>query len=400
MFLYFNNVLIGQILWTNQTAIYPIKSKIFTGSDVVYYYNNGQLSINDNKFWIKNKNIADLVDEFDLSFNFIRHIKIPNSVFNTSYFYKTFDNKYYGIYSDLYNYEHYYTLQNDSLIESNDSDFQNISFSCCDLFTGRYIFTERYERYECYKKPNILNTYLLTPENLVGTTQYFNYSGEVFNSSYHINKYQYLDSNIVLYSNFKSNIYPPFSSIYSLYTIKLEYHYIPQGNYKITVDTILKFENLIDSDNLNGLFTYKNIQYTRNLDSMYLYISNETNTDMYLAFANNFKVDKKTSGYFGFSIDPINNLKENYYDKSNIRIFPNPNNGNFTLNFEGNSSYGNTLIKLLNINGQEIFSKNYKQLTGSNFYNVNCNDLSSGIYYIQIQTSNTTQFKKINVFNH
>ncbi len=77
----------------------------------------------------------------------------------------------------------------------------------------------------------------------------------------------------------------------------------------------------------------------------------------------------------------------------NFVIFPNPNNGNFTVQF--NSISNNQIqIDVHDIRGREVFSKNYNN-TGLFNESLNLENLQSGVYLVSVQDGNKKIVKKI-----
>ena len=81
-------------------------------------------------------------------------------------------------------------------------------------------------------------------------------------------------------------------------------------------------------------------------------------------------------------------------DKNAINIFPNPNDGKFTI--ETNSlKTQNILIKIININGEIIFEKEYYINKGRDYIKINTNGLKTGIYTIISNSKHINSVKKI-----
>ena len=81
------------------------------------------------------------------------------------------------------------------------------------------------------------------------------------------------------------------------------------------------------------------------------------------------------------------------FDDSIFTIYPNPNNGNFNIQFNSNSS---NEIKILvhDIRGRQVFGKNF---TNSSFFNENINlgSVQSGVYMVTVLDGTQKQVKKI-----
>ena len=78
---------------------------------------------------------------------------------------------------------------------------------------------------------------------------------------------------------------------------------------------------------------------------------------------------------------------------SNFVIYPNPNGGNFNVQFVNNSSNA-VKIRVSDIRGREIYTKSF-QNTGFLNENLEMNTVEAGIYLVTVESGNTKQFKKI-----
>lgn len=77
----------------------------------------------------------------------------------------------------------------------------------------------------------------------------------------------------------------------------------------------------------------------------------------------------------------------------NFGIFPNPNNGNFSVKFDSNSS-NEISIEVHDIRGRQIFNKAY-QNTGLFEQNVQLNNVETGVYMVTVKDGNRKEVKKI-----
>src|SRR5690606_36249141 len=95
------------------------------------------------------------------------------------------------------------------------------------------------------------------------------------------------------------------------------------------------------------------------------------------------------------SISSIHNLTE---FKSNFEIFPNPNNGNFSLFFDTENV---TPLKLTiyNLLGEAIFVDNISPKIGQNVFNLNIKNslqkINSGVYYLHLENQYFNKTQKI-----
>jgi subtilisin-like proprotein convertase family protein len=86
-------------------------------------------------------------------------------------------------------------------------------------------------------------------------------------------------------------------------------------------------------------------------------------------------------------------LSSDSFGLENFTLYPNPNNGNFTIQFNSNS--GNEIkINVHDIRGREIYSKSY---TNDGLFNENLqlSNAQSGIYLVTVQDGSRKEVKKI-----
>lgn len=74
-----------------------------------------------------------------------------------------------------------------------------------------------------------------------------------------------------------------------------------------------------------------------------------------------------------------------------LLVFPNPNKGNFDVSLKGNI-YGNIQATIYNTIGQQVFSKKFVKSVPEVYEKFNANKLSSGIYFLEL---NSSDLKKV-----
>lgn len=93
-----------------------------------------------------------------------------------------------------------------------------------------------------------------------------------------------------------------------------------------------------------------------------------------------------TSSCYAYTITAIDKLTHT----SEIKLYPNPNYGNFFINMNG-YSMDETTVEILNINGQVIYSKNYSGLD-----KIQVNEaLKTGLYFVRVTQKQTSSSFKI-----
>ena len=88
-----------------------------------------------------------------------------------------------------------------------------------------------------------------------------------------------------------------------------------------------------------------------------------------------------------------NTLITENFGLDSFTLYPNPNNGNFTVQFNSNSS-NEIKIGVVDMRGREVFSKSY-QNTGLFNQNLQLNNLQAGVYLVNVQDGNRKEVKKI-----
>jgi hypothetical protein len=81
----------------------------------------------------------------------------------------------------------------------------------------------------------------------------------------------------------------------------------------------------------------------------------------------------------------------NNFNEKSFELYPNPNNGNFTLNLK-NSYIKNYTISVYNVLGEIIKTIS---LTNINSAEINISEFGIGAYYLQVAAENKTVTKKV-----
>lgn len=81
------------------------------------------------------------------------------------------------------------------------------------------------------------------------------------------------------------------------------------------------------------------------------------------------------------------------YSVSNLQVYPNPTTGDLNINFITES---NTLnVKLMNVEGQLIYTENVEHFSGKYSSKINIGEQAKGIYFLQITSDNKVTTKKV-----
>ena len=86
-------------------------------------------------------------------------------------------------------------------------------------------------------------------------------------------------------------------------------------------------------------------------------------------------------------------LSNEDFSLTNFSIYPNPNNGNFTVQFDSKSS-NEIKIGVHDLRGRQIFNKSY-QNSGVFNQNLELNNVQSGVYLVTVQDGDRKEVKKI-----
>lgn len=78
-------------------------------------------------------------------------------------------------------------------------------------------------------------------------------------------------------------------------------------------------------------------------------------------------------------------------DEKSIELYPNPNDGNFTLNFK-NATFTNTTVSIFNVLGERVKAIN---LTNINSTQIDLSEFGFGSYFVQISSDQGTLTKKV-----
>ena len=82
-------------------------------------------------------------------------------------------------------------------------------------------------------------------------------------------------------------------------------------------------------------------------------------------------------------------VKDNIYQSSQMKVYPNPANDYFALDL-GQNIFGNALISLTDISGRTVLSKNLDVLNGK--ANINVSSLQSGTYFVKLAVKDGKTF--------
>ena len=106
-----------------------------------------------------------------------------------------------------------------------------------------------------------------------------------------------------------------------------------------------------------------------------------------------FNQDGGTLNSWSLNICGLAPLGVNENALQNFAVYPNPSNGNFTVQFNSNST-NDIKIGVYDMRGRQIFDKVY-QNSGVFNQNIQLNNLQSGVYLVTVQDGDTKEVKRI-----
>ena len=122
--------------------------------------------------------------------------------------------------------------------------------------------------------------------------------------------------------------------------------------------------------------------------------SKNTNGNWSLTINDYFQGDTGTLNSWSVEVCYVQaTLDSESFGLDNFTLYPNPNNGNFTIQFNSNS--GNEIkVNVHDIRGREIFNKSYDN---NGFFNENLqlDNVQSGVYLVTVQDGSRKEVKKI-----
>jgi hypothetical protein len=108
----------------------------------------------------------------------------------------------------------------------------------------------------------------------------------------------------------------------------------------------------------------------------------------------NYYVGWSSSPYISLNFNPLLNLSENSQEINDAIIYPNPSSSETNINFYLQTK-SDVNILVTDLSGKAVSSLELTNvLTGSNSAKIDCSSLNSGVYYVTINTANSSITKK------
>lgn len=112
-----------------------------------------------------------------------------------------------------------------------------------------------------------------------------------------------------------------------------------------------------------------------------------------LNIIDNWSGDTGTLNAWSLDFGCSSSASTDNFELSNFKLYPNPNNGNFTIAFSSDSTQ-DISVTLFDVRGRKVVENTY-QNTGEINQNINLQDLQPGVYMIVIKDGGVSETKKI-----
>jgi PKD repeat protein len=158
------------------------------------------------------------------------------------------------------------------------------------------------------------------------------------------------------------------------------------------------------NNNLSSLTTSSNWAPTSDNDWTTVHVKNITST----FFVDNFrfKIELENDGGNNLYLDDINLYEgdasetivsgiEEIGDINYLSIYPNPSNGNVTIQFENQNGNKNVDIFIRDLRGQVLDSYSIMAIEGNNLVLIGRNEISSGLYFVELRVGSQKIVKQL-----
>lgn len=96
----------------------------------------------------------------------------------------------------------------------------------------------------------------------------------------------------------------------------------------------------------------------------------------------------------------VTSVTDKYANDFDLNIYPNPNNGKFSVSMQGAAHSGKTvMLKIFNTQGETVYAENITPSSSSYNQQLNFNSLSKGIYFLHLESENAKSVSKISIIH-
>jgi hypothetical protein len=99
------------------------------------------------------------------------------------------------------------------------------------------------------------------------------------------------------------------------------------------------------------------------------------------------------NSYLAYYGNIITSIKQQHSQSGNLQLYPNPNNGNFSLNYD-NKGAANLYLQVLDVSGKTVLEKQVAHQDKSEI-KLNLSGLQKGIYWIKLTDRNEFYTKAV-----
>ncbi|PSG90498.1 zinc-dependent metalloprotease [Aurantibacter aestuarii] len=169
----------------------------------------------------------------------------------------------------------------------------------------------------------------------------------------------------------------------------------PQNAVIVSYDDEGAATNCADTDNNDAVLPVEalNVFDGQNSAGNWRYLI----TDINIGDGNIATLNSATINICSTSVEPVLSTSDFTLEDDGLLIYPNPNNGEFTVSLSSAKS-NSVSIDVLDIRGRKVFSNNF-DANGSLKQTINLGKVQSGMYLISVQDGNNKITKKIMINN-
>ncbi|MEP6277596.1 MAG: T9SS type A sorting domain-containing protein, partial [Nonlabens ulvanivorans] len=93
--------------------------------------------------------------------------------------------------------------------------------------------------------------------------------------------------------------------------------------------------------------------------------------------------------------EPVLTLSTESVEELDFAVYPNPSNGVFNVSTANATNSGDAVITISDLNGRRVFTRDVKNLSGNLNETIDVQNLTNGLYLLQVQQGTSTSVEKI-----